>query len=154
MHSIAAAATRLLEREHDALVLPDHAVEALAAMFERAYDEGQAFEAASALMATAMVWLSSEGTGPAARTLLAMVLALHPALMRLDEKKAAFLRGDAEAAARRFGAFAGGDGERAPRVLDSGARPDGTTRANPLARFALLGQTPKKKPPSGSGSTS
>jgi hypothetical protein len=150
MHPIAATATRLLERDHDAYVLRDHAVEALATSFGDAYDDGCAFEAAGALMATALVWLSTEGTGPAARTLLAMVLALHPALARLDQTKAAQLRTEAESAAKRFADFSGNDGGGVgvmDRVLDSGARPDGTTRANPLARFALLGQTPPKRPP-------
>ncbi len=154
MHGIAALAIDQLKATPKGHVLDDRGVDVLVAAFEKAFHAGEAFAAAGALMATATVWLGTEGTGAAARTLLAFVLALHPVLARLDEKAAAALKTDAEAAAAKFSAFSGDVGHVADKVLDAAApRPAGTTRASPLARFALLSQAvgktstdPKQEP--------
>ncbi|HEY1100675.1 MAG TPA: hypothetical protein VGF99_17170, partial [Myxococcota bacterium] len=147
MHTIAALTTQQLKDSGRGYVLDDHGVDVVVAAFERAYDAGQAFEAAGALMATATVWLATKETTSAAKTLLALLLALQPALAKLDAQKASALKSEAEAAAAKFAAFAGEGGSVVDKVLDAGApAPTGTTKASPLARFALLGQTPKKQP--------
>jgi hypothetical protein len=128
-------------------VLDDRGVDAIVGALEEAFTANDAFGAAGALMVTATSWLTKPELGSAARTLLALLLALHPALARIDARRAADLKTDAEAAAARFTAFTGHSGSTADKVLNAGApAPAGTTRANPLARFALLGQTPPKKP--------
>lgn len=145
MHAIAKTATALLKTTPNGMVLDDDGVDRLVTAFSAAYDTGEAFEAAGALMATATVWLSTEGAAGAARTLFAFLLALHPALARIDAGKAASLRTEAEEKAARFAAFSGTAGVTADKVLDAAApRPAGTTRASPLARFALLGQASVK----------
>lgn len=145
MHAIAQTATALLKTTPNGAVLDDDGVDRLVAAFSAAYDKGEAFEAAGALMATATVWLATDGASGAARTLFAFLLALHPALARIDEARAASLRTEAETQAARFAAFSGNTSATADKVLDGAApRPAGTTRASPLARFALLGQTAVK----------
>lgn len=146
MHAIAALATAQLRDAPDGHVLDDRGVDVIVGALEQAFAADEAFTAAGALMATATSWLTKPELAGAARTLLALLLALHPALARIDARRAAHLKTDAEAAAARFTAFTGHSGSAADKVLDAGApAPAGTTRANPLARFALLGQTPPKK---------
>ncbi len=145
MHEIAATATAVIQLTPAGAVIDDAGVDVIVAAFADAYDAGEAFDAASALMATAIVTLGNDGGGAAGRTLLALLLALHPALEKLDATRAQALRDDAEQQAARFQAFAG-DADRGLDKVPTGARPEGTTRASPLARFALLGQTPKKTP--------
>jgi hypothetical protein len=148
MHAIAALATAQLRDTPNGIVLDDRGIDVIVAALEKAFAADEAFVAAGALMAAATTWLTKPDLGIAARTLLALLLALHPVLSRIDARRAADLKTDAEAAAARFAAFTGPSGNAAEKVLDAGApAPAGTTRANPLARFALLGQTPPKKPP-------
>ncbi len=141
MHAIAHTATSLLKTSKTGLVLDDDGIDRLVTAFSTAFDNGDAFDAAGALMATATVWLATPDAAGAARTLLALLLALAPALARIDAARAASLRTEAEDKAARFAAFQGTAGVTADNVLDAAApRPAGTTRASPLARFALLGQ--------------
>jgi hypothetical protein len=148
MHAIAALATAQLRDTAAGHVLDDRGVDAIVGALEKAFAADEAFVAAGALMATATSWLTKPELGAPARTLLALLLALHPALARIDVRRAEALKTDAEAAAARFTAFTGHSGSAADKVLDANSpAPAGTTRANPLARFALLGQTPAKKPP-------
>ena len=166
MHAIAARVGALTRIKGQEIVLDDSAVDRLAKSFEEAVRAGEAFEAVDALLAVAMVLLETGANvdtdggdtddgavdpngvsgRPAARTLLAFVLAIQPGLVHLDQARAAAVGDKARVlddAARSFSTFKGEAGQSG--VLGGqGPRPAGTTAASPLARFALLGQTPKR----------
>jgi hypothetical protein len=142
MHAIAGRAIDLCRLDGGALVLDDASIDVLADLWGKAVAAGEAFDVADALLATALTLLDKPEGKPAARTLFSLVLAVQPGLQHLDQARADVVKARADAAAGAFAAFAGE--EKVTRVLDSGARPAGTTAAGPLARFALVGQAHKK----------
>jgi hypothetical protein len=148
MHALAKQALDLCRpAPGGGLVLDDRAVDVLADGWRDAVGRGEAFDVAEGFVAAAVVLLERPEGKAAGRTLMALVLAAQPGLQALDAARAKKVQEKSDDAARAFAAFAGDDDDKAKKVLDSGAaRPQGTTAAGPLARFALVGQAPPKKP--------
>ena len=98
--------------------------------------EGDAlFDAARDLVRLAH-FLDAERASPkAAATIITVVAELVPRMQAIDAGRAAALVEQAEGAAAKLSQFSGD--ERVTTVLDSGARPAGTTPAGPLARFKV-----------------
>ena len=138
MHALAQQALDLCHAADGALVLDDAAVGAIADAWGALDD---AFAGADAVLAAALVLLEKPAGKPAAKTLLSLVLAVQPALVAKDAARAAAVKARAEDAGAAFKVFAGDDVKKG--VLDSGARPAGTTAAGPLARFTVA--VPAKK---------
>jgi hypothetical protein len=101
--------------------------------------------AAGALVSAATVLATEVGRPEAARTLLAIVAFLEPQLRAVDVDAAQAVLKAATDAGEAFQAFAGDKGVSGP--LGGGVRPEGTTRAGPLSRFAMLQQLEKPGPP-------
>ena len=137
---IAALVLEKLVERGGVVVLDDDAVEAVVGAYGDALAAGRAVEATTALLEVAMFLDVKKGSRAAAQTLLTLCLVGGPVLRELGNARAtaaAQLVADTQA---KFAGFVGDD--RVTRVLDSGARPAGTTAASPLARFQL--QVPKK----------
>jgi len=125
---------RLLRQEKGKLFFDDAGVEQLVKLLVP--HEGDAlFVAAHELLRLAH-FLDVEKKSPAAAgTLVTLIVQLRPVLLSIDAKRAEALTDQAAEASKRLTAFSGD--ERVTKVLDTGARPKGTTPAGPMARFSV-----------------
>jgi hypothetical protein len=131
----------LLQPRDGALAFDDAAVGALIDLVRPHVLAGDAslVDTARTLLQVAHFLDVEKKSAEAANTLLTLVVELAPALRALENEAA--LAADAAGAGARMRDFHGD--ARVTKLLDSGARPDGTTRAGPLARFTVA--VPPKK---------
>jgi hypothetical protein len=137
LHPLAELVLARVVEKDGALLIDDKALVELARAYGEHLVPERAEAATVALLETAMFLDVQRQSPDASGTLLTLVFAAAPALRAIDAAAAKVV----DEAQAKLAAFRGD--ERVTKVLDTGARPEGTVAASPLARFQM--QVPRKK---------